>query len=76
MFKVNINFDEASEAWRANKINLNDACHFIYRCKYIHSDNTICKKGTICPYLRVCKQHLNSINNYEDSFYVYEKELN
>jgi len=73
MFKVEINFDEASKAWRADKINLEGKCHFIYRCKYIHSDNTPCRKATISPYLRVCRQHLHRLKGIENNFYEYEE---
>ena len=42
-FKVEIDFDEASKAWRQNKISLGNG-HFAYKCQYIHSDNIECHK--------------------------------
>ena len=47
MYKVNINFDEASAAWRANKITHNKSM-FQYCCGVIKADGTPCKSK---PYI-------------------------
>ncbi len=36
-----IDFDEASRAWRKNKISLGNG-YFAYRCNYIHSNGKRC----------------------------------
>jgi len=41
MYPVRINFEEASEAWRNNKIYLGDG-QFKYKCL------TLTKKGEVC----------------------------
>lgn len=41
LYEVNIDFDEASRAWRANKKHIGN-CHYLYVC------GTICKNGNPC----------------------------
>lgn len=41
---MEINFDEASSAWRANKKYLGGGW-FAYRCKYMHSNGKQCNKA-------------------------------
>lgn len=41
--KVDIDFDEASNEWRKNKINRGKGS-FIYKCTYIHKNNKQCHK--------------------------------
>ena len=41
LYEVNIDFDEASRAWRANKKHIGN-CHYVYVC------GTICKNGNPC----------------------------
>ena len=38
-----IDFDEASKAWRKNKIHLGNG-YFAYQCNYIHSNGRQCNK--------------------------------
>jgi hypothetical protein len=68
MYKVNIDFDDASVCWRANKKYLGGG-QFSYICNYIHSNNKQCR-GTI--YSNVKK------NNYIYGFggQVYDKYVN
>ncbi len=37
-----IDFDEASKAWRENKVALGGGC-FAYKCAYVHSNGKRCK---------------------------------
>lgn len=39
-----LTFDDASRAWRSNKIALGGGW-FAYRCAYIHSDGQQCRKA-------------------------------
>ena len=58
-YEVNINFDEAQQAWMANKKKLPN-CTYVYVCGYIT------KKGTPCQNSQNCKLHKrlkNSKNN-------------
>jgi len=41
LYEVNIDFDEASREWRANKKHIGN-CHYLYVC------GTICKNGNPC----------------------------
>jgi hypothetical protein len=41
--EVDIDFDGASAAWRANKKYLGNGM-FVYRCSYIHSDGKPCRR--------------------------------
>ena len=49
-YEVNINFDEAKQAWMANKKQLPN-CTYVYVCGYIT------KKGTPCQNSQNCKLH-------------------
>lgn len=58
-YEVNINFDEAQQAWMSNKKKLPN-CTYVYVCGYIT------KKGTPCQNSQNCKLHKrlkNSKNN-------------
>ena len=46
-------FDEASEAWRQNKVRCGHI--FLYKCKYIHSNQKQCKSAA--THQNLCKKH-------------------
>lgn len=63
---MDINFDEASLAWRKNK-RRNKGGSFSYKCCYIHTDGTRCNRSITYqhPYLGAintigyfCRRHL------------------
>jgi hypothetical protein len=45
IYEVNIDFDEASTAWRANKRKLDNCC-YEYICGFILKNNKRCQKKT------------------------------
>lgn len=50
-------FDEASAAWRENKIARKGGA-FSYKCSYIHSNAKLCKKPCVDIAQTLCKQHI------------------
>ena len=50
-------FDEASAAWRENKIAQKGGA-FLYKCTYIHSNGKLCKKACVDIVQTYCRQHL------------------
>ena len=55
-----IDFEQASQAWRQNKIHKGNG-YFVYRCSYIHSDGKSCKRPSIHSSLHACKKHQHRI---------------
>lgn len=54
--EVNINFEEASKAWRVNKRHIGGG-FFVYTCNYIHRKNN--KKCNRAVYTDThCKRHM------------------
>jgi hypothetical protein len=55
VFKVEINFDEASEAWKANKKSTGNGC-YKYICSKKTKSGNCCKRESLagCDY---CKIH-------------------
>ena len=49
-------FDEASAAWRENKIPRKGGA-FSYKCMYVHSNGKLCKKACVNIVQTLCKQH-------------------
>ena len=54
---MNINFDEASKAWRLNKKYIGNGM-FSYKCQYIHTNNKQCNKSSYLNNYNFCKKHL------------------
>ena len=61
MFSISIDFDEASKAWRQNKIHKGNG-YFVYRCCYVHQNGSICKKPSLSQIVHSCKQHFYRMN--------------
>lgn len=56
-----IDFDEASKAWRSNKINKGGG-HFVYRCSFLYKTGKTCAKQVHTPYVSACKMHIHRMN--------------
>lgn len=69
-YEVNINFDEAKEAWMRNKKQLPN-CTYVYVCGFIT------KKGTPCQNSQNCKLHKrlkNSKNNSSNNTRIIQQD--
>ena len=62
IYEVNIDFDEASKAWRANKKSIGNG-NYKYLCLKKNKKNTNCLNKCL-PWVDYCKCHLSMINNY------------
>lgn len=61
MYKVEIDFDQASKEWRKNKKYLGNGI-FEYKCLYISGENKNCKNKIYRNnILKLCKYHLKKI---------------
>jgi hypothetical protein len=64
-----IDFDEASRAWRKNKVSLGNG-YFAYRCNYIHSNGKQC--STVVSAQKIKQKYLIRkdwiTKNYEGSY--------
>lgn len=58
IYEVNINFDEASEAWKANKKSIGNGS-YKYLCCEKNNKNKNCI-GKCLPGLDYCKTHLKN----------------
>jgi len=55
VFEVNIDFDEASLAWKANKKSIGGGC-YKYKCFHIGNKNSKCNKEPV-PGKEYCNKH-------------------
>jgi hypothetical protein len=55
LFEVNIDFDDASEQWKANKKSIGNG-HYIYVCCAVTKTGNVCNKKTVNGY-EFCKIH-------------------
>ena len=60
LFEVNIDFDEASTAWKANKRPTGNGC-YKYVCSKINKNNKCCSSKCL-PGENYCKTHLKMFN--------------
>ena len=60
LFEVNIDFDEASEAWKANKRSTGNGC-YKYVCSKKNKNNKYCSSKCL-PGENYCKTHLKMFN--------------
>jgi hypothetical protein len=64
LFEVNIDFDEASWAWKENKIR-GEYAHYHYKCQAIkHAGNQCSRKADTANIFAdgfYCKQHCNNL---------------
>jgi len=60
LFEVNIDFDEASEAWRANKKSIGNGS-YKYLCAKLNKNNNCCANKCIYGE-NYCKTHLKIFN--------------
>jgi hypothetical protein len=60
LYEVNIDFDEASEAWRANKRSIGTG-HYRYLCSKKNKNNNCCLIKCL-PGENYCKTHLKMFN--------------
>jgi hypothetical protein len=58
LYEVNIDFDEASEAWRANKKSIGNGS-YKYVCAKICKNNNCCANKCL-PSEHYCKKHLHN----------------
>lgn len=56
-YEVNINFDEASEAWNANKVKLGNG---MYKYICMHKGKTKCRRACLTSE-NYCKTHLTQL---------------
>lgn len=56
-----IDFDEASRAWKANKINKGGG-YFVYRCSFLYKNGKMCSKQVHNPYVSTCQMHIHRMN--------------
>ena len=61
IYEVNIDFDDASEAWRANKKSIGNG-NYVYVCCAITKTGNVCNKKRLNGY-DYCKIHKNNNNN-------------
>ena len=54
-YDVNIDFDEASAAWKANKKSIGGGC-YKYICEHRNKNNKKCKRNPI-PGCEFCSKH-------------------
>jgi hypothetical protein len=68
-----IDFDEASRAWRANKVVLGHG-YFAYRCQYLHRNGRQCPKVVSAqsrtPHYRIREDWIKVIDRSSDEFCV------
>jgi hypothetical protein len=57
--KLNINFDEASELWRANKKHIGNG-HFKYKCLQKTQSGNDCKREALAG-IDACKCHSKKV---------------
>lgn len=57
MFDVNIDFDEASNAWKLNKKTIGNGC-YKYKCIKITKTGKPCNKESL-PNINYCRWHIN-----------------
>ena len=60
LFEVNIDFDEASESWKANKRSTGNGC-YKYVCSKKNKNNVCCSSKCL-PGKIYCKTHLKMFN--------------
>jgi hypothetical protein len=60
LFEVNIDFDEASTAWKANKQSTGNGC-YKYVCSKKNKNNKCCSSKCL-PGENYCKTHLKMFN--------------
>ena len=60
LYEINIDFDEASEAWRANKRSIGNG-HYRYLCSKKNKNNNCCLIKCL-PGENYCKTHLKMFN--------------
>lgn len=58
LYEVNIDFDEASEAWKANKKSIGNGS-YKYLCNKLCKNNNCCS-GKCLPNENFCKKHINN----------------
>lgn len=61
-----IDFDEASKAWRSNKINKGGG-HFVYRCSFLYKTGKMCPKKVLNPHVYACRVHIHRIKKRDIS---------
>lgn len=59
LYEVNIDFDDASEAWKANKVSIGNGS-YKYVCAKFCKNNTCCLFKCL-PGENYCKRHYNII---------------
>jgi hypothetical protein len=59
-FDINIDFDDASNAWKLNKKSIGNGC-YKYKCIKINKNGNACKNESLynCNY---CRYHINCKN--------------